>query len=304
MRRLRIGFACAVLSLALAPATSSQADDETAGAPLFSDGFESGNTLAWDNQVPPLPAPDAFRVIDLDLRDPHVFVDVPGFGCVDFTDDELPLGLGPSFNDSLQTAIETDGDFDGFLDLSLILGFRPFAETATDLRIDAGCGLCTEPLATTVCDWDREVAIPRTTTYDGLTAGTCLEALPGTTSGYTPPVPTTVAPCVVTDVGPVPIFILVLDGVPIILDEGRLSGSLVGEPVFRLDNGLARGFLSEAVADTILLPGPTGDIVLSSLLPGGSGNCAAGDDRDLLDGTSGWWFYLEQIAEEVTFVGD
>jgi hypothetical protein len=170
-----------LMSIVVVP-LSAQVTADPEGGILYSDGFESGNTLAWPDRVPPLAPPDAFRMLDLDLRDPHVFVDIPGFGCLDFTDEELPLGLGPSFNDLLQTAIETDSDLDGFLDFSFILGFRPFSEAAVDERIDAGCGQCTDPPATTVCDWDRTVAIPRTTSYDALTAGTCLEALPGTTS--------------------------------------------------------------------------------------------------------------------------
>jgi len=299
-----------LLSIALFAPLPAAAQDAPAspatpeGAVLFSNGFDSGNTLAWSTRVPPLTPADTFRILDLDLRDPHVFVDIPGFGCVDFTDDALPAGLGPSFNDSLQTAIENDSDGDGLLDFSYIIGFRPFVETAGELRIDGGCGACTDPPTTAVCDWDRAIAIPRTTTYNGLTAGLCLEALPGTTSGYLPPVAATTAPCVVTEVGLAPIVVLVVSGVPIVLEDGQIAGSLVGTPVFRLEDGLIRGFLSETVANSIVLPGPAGDIVLSSLLPGGQGSCAAGDDRDLLDGVSGWWFYLEQVAEEVTFIGD
>ncbi len=300
---MRTSLASFLLVVALSICSAATAQDGEGGA-LFADGFESGNTLAWDNRVPPLPAPDAFRIVSLELRDPHVFVDLPVFGCVDFTDDPLPAGLGPSFNDSLATAIDGDDDGDGFLDLSLILAFRPFDATASDERLDAGCGLCTDPAATTVCDWDLEVAIPRTSPYDGLAAGTCLEPLAGTTSGYSPPVPTTVAPCVVSEISPAPLLVLVIDGVPIVLEESQLSGSLVGAPVFRLEDGLVRGFLSEAVADTIQLPGPAGPITLSSLLPGGTDSCAPGNDRDLLDGVSGWWFYLEQDAEAVPFIGD
>ena len=300
---ITMAWALALLGAAGSAAQAPAAVEEPAGA-LFANGFESGNTLAWSDRFPPLPAPDAFRILDLDLRDPHVFVDIPVFGCVDFTDDALPAGLGPSFNDSLQAAIESDGDGDGLLDFSFILGFRPFLETAAGERLDAGCGLCTDPPATTVCDWDRAVAIPRTTTYDGLTAGLCLDALPGTTSGYDPPVAATVAPCVGSNVGLAPIIVLVVAGIPIVFEDGQIAGTLVGDPVFRLEGGLVRGFLSEAVADSIVLPGPAGDITLSSLLPGGQGSCAAGDDRDLLDGVSGWWFYLEHVAEEIDFVGD
>jgi hypothetical protein len=295
----------ALLAMALVAALPAAAQDPSSpeGTPLFANGFESGNTLAWDARVPPEPAPDVFRILDLDLRDPHVFVDVPPFGCLDFTDTALPAGLGPSFNDSLQTAIETDDDGDGFLDFSFVLGFRPFSDSGTGLRIDAGCGLCTDPIASTVCDWDREMVIPRTTTYGALTSGLCLESIPGTTSGYSPSVPATSGPCVVTDIGLAPILVLVVEGVPIILEDGQLAGSLVGDPVFRLEDGLMRGFLSETDADGIILP-VGGGIALSSLLPGGAGSCAPGDDRDMNHGVSGWWFYLEHVAETAAFVGD
>lgn len=300
MLDVRVHFALASL---LALPAAGQAPSSPTGVPLFANGFESGNTLAWDARVPAEPSPDAFRVLDLDLRDPHVFTDLPVFGCVDFTDMPLPAGLGPSFNETLQGSIETDGDGDGFLDFSFMLGFRPFSETAVDLRIDVGCGLCTDPPASTVCDWDRREVIPRTTTYDSLPAGPCLGPLPGTTSGYSPAVPVTTGPCVVTDIGLAPILVLVIEGVVIVLEDGRLAGSLVGDPVFRLEGGLMRGFLSEAVADTIVLP-VNGGIVLSSLLPGGSGSCAPCDDRDLHEGVSGWWFYLEHEAEVAGFIGD
>jgi hypothetical protein len=42
---------------------------------------------------------------------------------------------------------------------------------------------------------------------------------------------------------------------------------------------------------------------LSSVLPGGAGNCAAGDDRDVLDAVTGWWFYLNYPADEVPYQG-
>ena len=303
MDSLARGLAVAMIAFGSVVGAAQEATEAKAGGDvLYDDGFESGNTLAWSQRVPALPTPDAFRVIDLDLRDPHVFADVPGFGCSDFTDDPLPLGLGPSFNDSLQTAIETDDDGDGFLDFSYILGFRPFSESAVSLRLDAGCGSCTDPPATTTCDWDRELAIPRTTRYDAVPSGLCLAPLAGTTSGYIPAVPTTSGPCFVSENGITPIVILVVAGVPIELEDGQVAGGLIGTPVFRTE-GLMRGFLSEAVADTIILP-INGGIVLSSLLPGGTGSCAPGDDRDLNGGVSGWWFYLEQVSETVAFIGD
>jgi len=79
----------------------------------------------------------------------------------------------------------------------------------------------------------------------------------------------------VTNFGAAPIVILVIAGVAIELEEGRIAGDLIGSPVFRTE-GLLRGFLSEAVADGIVLP-INGGIILSSLLPGGTGCCSTGE---------------------------
>jgi len=63
-----------------------------------------------------------------------------------------------------------------------------------------------------------------------------------------------------------------------------------------------RGFVREIDADQILIPPDVpliGGQPLSALLPGGAGNCAAGDDRDMLNGEPGWWFYFAIEAERV-----
>ena len=63
-----------------------------------------------------------------------------------------------------------------------------------------------------------------------------------------------------------------------------------------------RGFVSETDADNTILPAGLpiiGGLPLSALLPGGTGNCAAHDDRDMLEGVRGWWFYLNFSAERI-----
>jgi hypothetical protein len=290
----------AVCLLLGAAAAALAAGDAPAGDPISADGFESGNTLAWDLRLPPLPVPDVFRFADLDLRDPHVFLDVPGFGCLDVTDDAPPGG--PSVNEQLATAVTTDDDGDGLLDLSVLLGFRPFDTAAVGLRLDAGPGDCLEPIGATVCDW-RIPPVPRTTSYDALSSGACVEPHSGTTSGYTPGITVPFAPCV----GSAPALLpFRLFGQTFALEEGQVGAAFLPGPVSVLSDGLFLGFLTEVVADTILLP-PDLPIVggqpLSILFPGGAGNCAAGDDRDLLDGESGWWLYFNYPAEVVPFVG-
>lgn len=143
------------------------------------------------------------------------------------------------------------------------------------------------------------MAVPVIGSYDGLAGGTCLETVPGTTSGYVPAVDEPAAPCFVTSPETV---LLELGGVAVPLADAQLGGTWTGDPIDGSAPGLLRGFLSEADADAVLLPPKLGGAPLSSLLPGGTGSCAPGDDRDVHDGVSGWWFYLNLTAYQVDFV--
>ncbi len=290
------------LLLALAVCLASRG--ARAQDPIFADGFESGNTLAWTTSVgePPLAPAEVFRFSDLDLRDPHLFVTIPVFGCTDFTDQDLPFGLGPSFNSQLATLITSDGNTDGFLDLSSLLEFRPFDAAASGLRLDLASGLCAAPFPPASCDPDP-TTVPQTAAYSAQAAGTCLAPVAGTTSGYTPAVGATPGPCFVSAPRPVT---LSLNGLPLPLRGTQLAGRLLDSPPTAFDQGLMMGFLRETDADAILLPPEVpqvGGQPLSVLLPGGSGNCAAGDDRDTFEGQSGWWFYFAFTADAVAFTG-
>ncbi len=298
-----------------------------ARAQIFADGFESGDTSAWSVTVGL--APQVFRFSDLDLRDPHVFVDAGILGCFDFTDEPIPLA-GFSFNGSLQDQITGDADLDGFLDLSSLLLFRQLDLSAVGERVDFDDGLCVTPPVAFAPLWGDIVAFaslwgdtvafaplwgdtdtgcapnpatePLITSYDGLGAGTCLETVAGTTSGYAPAVDEPAAPCFVTVAETVPFQ---LGDLTVTLEDVQLAATFAGDPL-ALDAGLVRGFLSEAAADALLLP-PDLPIVsgqpLSILLPGGTGNCAAGDDRDVHQAVSGWWFYFNYTAERVFYIG-
>ncbi len=271
---------------------------------ISADGFESNNTLGWDIRVGAnlLPA-EPFRHSLLALRDPHVFVDLPIFGCFDFTDTDLPLGAGPSLNSQLATSIATDGDADGLLDLSTLLLFRPYDAAASALRVDNGPGACLAPPAALSCDLDP-ATVPQTVAYDGQAAGQCLAADAGTTSGYTPAVPTVTGPCFVTTGRDA---VADFAGVPVLLRGLQVAASPVGGPApTGFVGGLQRGFLSQADADLILLPATVpivGGQPVSILFPGGAGNCAAGDDRDTFMGELGWWFYFEFASDSVTYTG-
>lgn len=299
MRRHRFAPSAAALWLL---ALGRLASASTLGTAVFSDGFESGNSLAWSASAgePTLPAAEVFRMSDLDLRDPHVYVNlgIP-FGCFDLTDQDLPLGLGQSFNGQLQAAVTGDSEPDGLLDSSFLLEFRPFDESAVDLRVDLGGGLCTAPMAGTSCAPDP-ASLPQTAVYDGVAAGSCLGALAGTTyAPYTPEVAAVGSPCFVSAPRPV---LFSLNGVALPLADFQIAATWPAAPVTQFDTGLFRGFLSEADAATVLLPATlpiVGGQPISVILPGGSGNCSTHDDRDIWNGASGWWFYFDFPADAV-----
>ncbi len=272
---------------------------------VFADGFESGNTLAWSASAgePALAPAEVFRLSDLDLRDPHLYVN-PGFGCFDFTDQDLPLTTGTAFNGRLQAAITGDSEPDGLLDSSYLLEFRPFDEAAAALRLDFGSGLCTAPMAGTSCAPDPS-AVPQTAVYSGVAAGSCLAAVAGTTYGpYSPEVASVTGPCFVS----APRRVLFdLNGTALPLTDLQVAGDWTATPVSGFATGLMRGFLSEAEAASVILPASlpiVGGQPITVLLPGGAGNCAAHDDRDSLNSVSGWWFYFDFPADAVAWTGN
>jgi len=266
------------------------------------EGCDDGNTDngdGCDSNCQPEILPTVYRLTDLDLRDPHVYVSF--LGCRDLTD---TVFFGFSVNGELQTAVQTDDDGDGDLDMSFLLIMRPLDQSVPGgADMELAMGACTAPMAGTTCDLDPSFT-PQASPYLNLGVGVCLDAIPGTTDGYTPPI---------TAPGPIcfyntTLLTLTLDmgGIIIPLQDVQFGATYVGNPAADLTNGLLRGFISEADADNTILPDSlplVGNQPLSSLLPGGTGNCATYDARDNNGGTLGWWFYLNWPATEVTYVG-
>jgi len=251
----------------------------------------------------------AFRLSDLDLRDPHIFVNFGFFGgCRDFTDTGH-LGQ-PPVNQMLQDAIQLDGDNDGLLDLSFVLVHRPLNQTngATG-GLDVVESDCTAPMSSTACT-PTTGGSTQSTTYTSATTGTCLAPIAGTTgtrnnqgqinSTYNPPVTSPSAPCYSTQA-----FNLTVEvgGIQIPLEDVRIGATYVGNPATSQTNGLLMGFISEEDADNVILPSSLpliGGDPLSKLLRGGTGNCATGSDKDTgPNGEVGWWFYFNFPANQV-----
>jgi cysteine-rich repeat protein len=235
----------------------------------------------------------AFRFSDLDLRDPHVFVSF--LGCRDVTDTQL---VGFSVNNEIQKNIQTDGNTDGFLDLSPTLVFRPLSQgNTTTSPVDVYFASCTAPIASTSCKPGTQAPLAVTATAQ--TSGTCLAPIAGTTHGYTPAITSASAPCFATSATTLTISI---GGIPITLHDARVGATFVGNPATSLTNGLLIGFISETDANATIIPMSfplVGGQPLSSLLPGGSGNCASFSDKDTDAGVVGWYFYLNFPATRV-----
>ncbi len=257
----------------------SVAAEELAVDTVFFDGWESFQG-------------DLLRINLLALRDPHLYVDTGfPFGCLDITDQGDPLGLAPGFNPALNQSLNNDGSGDGFLDASPLLLIEPFAAGASPGRVWLADGRCSAPAATTSCEI-LTAGLPQpyeSAPLDGL----CRGPLPDTTSGYQPPVLAVEDPCFASAPAD---GVLELQGIALELVDSSLAGSWVDAADGLVTAGLLRGFLSEEDADAIVLPEEldfVGGQPLSVLLPGGAGNCAPGDDRDVHQGVTGWWFYLE-----------
>ncbi|MEM7481726.1 MAG: hypothetical protein AAF481_11175 [Acidobacteriota bacterium] len=271
-------FAAALFITLLAEPASAQ-------TPIFGDDFESCDLSAWSAFVS---QPDrVLRFTDLDLRDPHLFANAAPFGCLDITDGPAPF---PTFNEQLADALSADGDDDGFLDLSPLLVFRPFDITGTHLRVNLDPGQCDAPPAPLSCL--RTPGLCGARLFYDTSAAACLSPLPATTSGYTPALAEPTAPCFTSQAADIEIALLDLT-VPLLATQIGADENAT--------TGLLYGFLTEAAADALLLPAEfpvVGGDPLSSILPGGTGNCAPGDDRDTFNGQSGWWFYFNFTAAE------
>lgn len=244
---------------------------------------------------PPAAPPTAFRITNLELRDPHLFTSIVLL-CLDSTN---------TINDMINDSFIADSDSDGVLDLSYLLVFRPLDQMsatgsldfvfAPDCTIPAGAPTCDVGLATT------SVAL----TYSNAPTGTCLQTIPGTTSGYAPAITTPSGPCFVTDPST---LALNLGGIIVTLQDAQIAATYSGNPATSVIDGLGRGFISEADAAQITIPATlpiVGGLPFTALLPGGAGNCASGDDRDTgPDGTtSGWYIYFNFTALAVNYVG-
>lgn len=250
------------------------------------DLVDAGICLHPDDEDCATSGATALRVTSAELADPGVFVELGG--CADITS---------VLNNMLADRIGQDKDGDGNLDLTLLNVFRPLDPSAPSAAIDVGPGTCAPPAPGHGCALDPAKKV--TTEAVQKASGTCLGPISGTTAPGAP-VNTATAPCYATDAIDLS---LSLGGIDLDLEAARV-GARFGTAA--VDQGLARGFISEASADALLLPADlplVGGQPLSSVLPGGTGSCQTTDGRDVgPDGaTRGWYFYLNFSAQAVEF---
>jgi hypothetical protein len=273
---------------------SAAEPDAGAGAPAADAGGSSDDASAPDAGPPSDASPPvgSFRITHMWLRDPHVYANA--LGCIDVTDTSV-AGVS-SFNGYLNRFLATDlSPLDGFLDLSPMLVFHPADPSAGTTPVDFFFNVaCIAPVTGTTCTADTSlVPVGLSSTSQG--SGTCLGVIPGTTTGYSPPVVSTTGPCFVT--APQSLPLLIFD-VPLTLLDASIGATYEGS---ELANGLIRGFLrqTDAAATIVNVPG-IGRVPVSSVL-GGPGACGGTADLDTRNGENGWWLYFNFSASAVPF---
>ena len=234
--------------------------------------------------------PTVFRIGSIALRDPHLFYST--LICIDATD---------QLNDAVQQQLDADQDGDGFYDASAVVVMRPYAADGRPHIFENQDGVCTTTLPSQ-CSPGIETPVSRWyQSFDLAPPTVCLGALPDTTSGYTPPVPAPGTSCFATTASdaslPFGTLTIPLWDTQFAAPWPAASGSTAG--------GLLRGFLRESDADEITIDLGGQNVVLSSLLPDGTGSCATGvvGGKDVDRAESGWWMYLEYRLDAVSSSG-
>lgn len=221
----------------------------------------------------------AYRISSLELRDPHFMLatDPSSGACVDVTDSMVNLALAQRSKGVL-----------------LVQNGIQHGTSSSIKLLDGKCDVV--PGRTYFsCSVTPDAAQPIPVTE--MAAGVCLAPEPGTTSGYEPPVEVPTGPCFVSDVTNTP---LPIEGLPLQLKHLRIAATYEADPANWL-GGLIEGFMTEEAAAGSVGSALPGNPPLSSLLPGGVGSCGSGDDRDVVDGESGWWFYFKFTAERAVY---
>jgi hypothetical protein len=228
--------------------------------------------------------PSAFRITQLEMRDPHVYLQGIG-GC----NDSIMFA-----NSTIQRPIDHDDNNDGYFDDSQVIVLRPLAQgdgetTPVSVYFAAQC-----TANSTTCT--PGALAPGSDTATSAAAGTCLTTIAGTTKPYTPAVTPATGPCFST--GGVNMTASIF-GTPVPLQQVQVGATYTGSPATGMMNGVLRGFLTQADAEATNISFGIITARLASFFPGGQNNCANFSDKDMLGTTPGWWIYFNFTAETV-----
>ena len=287
----------------------------TCSASTCGDGFvdmgageacDDGNATPGDGCEPDCTVtgaamPTAYRIDQLDIREPHLYDSFPIFGCYDITDSG-PLGAD-GVNDSLNASVD---DFS----LNYITVHRPLDRSMMTNAVDFVDGTCMAGTTRPTCSVGTMGTVyPLTAT--NMSSGTCFTAHAGTTRPYTPAVPTIGPPCFVTGVMDLTVNIA---GIAIPLKQAQISATYgSGTTPATLGPGVIAGFLETADAMMIRFPDDTpavgGDTLYQHLAAGRAtgSSCSSRDDRDDHPVTgatdAGFWFYIQFASIRADWTG-
>jgi hypothetical protein len=229
--------------------------------------------------------PSVFRITELLLRDPHLFV-----AGTDVTDTTV---AGMSINRTvIPNQLTMDTDKDGAFDVSTLLVLQPFdprVPMATLRVVDGKCpmtgGACTRVAGSADANW----ALQNTQ------QGTCLTPVSGTTGSYRTPITLPRPPCFVTTSGQD--LTLNLGGTEMAVTQVKLSATYQASPK-QLLNGLLAGFVTDAAAMRAVLPRDAGVTLGGMPLA----NFVRSVDKDTAaspSGQSGFFIYFNFVATPV-----
>jgi hypothetical protein len=237
--------------------------------------------------VPPVvEPPSTFRITELFLRDPHMYV-----GMSDVTD--APV-LGNSINrNTIPAQLTMDKNGDGQFDASTLLIVQPF-----DPRVPAGTlrvldGRC--PINGGPCQTGDSAALDANWQLENRLQGSCLAPIEGTTNNRITTVP--IAPCFVTSTAAD--LTLLMGGTKVPVVAVKIGATYQANPK-QLLNGLLYGFVTDAAAMKATLPAEAG--AAASGMP--LSNFIRSQDKDTADspnGMAGFWIYFNFVAKPVDF---
>jgi hypothetical protein len=277
-------MACTTDTLVSGGTCNAACSNSAITQPMSGDGCcPSGATYANDTDCPQ-PA-TAYRITQLEMRDPHAYFSGIGGSCNDSNN---------IANDALQRPIDHDDNNDGYFDDSQVIVLRPLAQddgamTPVSVYFKAQC-------TTNATTCKPGPLAPGNDTATSAATGTCLSSIAGTVKPYNPAVMSATGPCF--SIGAVNVTASVF-GTQVPLQQLQVGATYMGSPATGMMNGIIRGFLTQADADATSIAFGPFPARLSSFLPGGQNNCANFSDKDTLGATQGWWLYFNFTAEAV-----